>query len=85
MDKKKFVATVNDIRAVVKKLDAIDAILGTEWTETAIVELFDIIDDLLIPGANDHIYEDYGNILWGKTIPDLDIEDFYDEYKESLK
>lgn len=38
MDKEKFVATVNDIRAVVKKLDAIGAILGTEWTETAITK-----------------------------------------------
>ena len=80
-----FIQTINKIRAIEDRLNKIDEVAGTVWTESVIGDMFDIFYDVLIPGAKDDgTWERFGEILFEPNVTDEDIEDFYNEYKESL-
>ena len=84
MTKELFVKTVMELRKTMDKLFEVDTLLGVQWLETPFGVLLDLLYDVLIPGANDDVFEDFGDIIYGPNVTELDVEDFYDEYKESL-
>ena len=79
-----FVSTVMKLRKYIDQFDQVDDLLGMQWTEGVIGKMFDLFYDILIPGANDMVSEDFGEILFSSNVTEEDIEDFYEEYKESL-
>ena len=84
MTPKLFTHTIKGLRTFVDKASEVEKLTGFNWTETFVGDLFDLFYDILIPDANDAIFEDFGELLFGEHVTDLDIEDFYSEYKESL-
>lgn len=80
-----FIETINKLRDFVEKASKVEELTGFNWTESFIGELFDIFYDVLIPGATDMIFEDFGELLFADGVTDQDIEDFWNMYKESLE
>ena len=79
-----FVNTVMKLRDILDRGCKAGEVLGMQFTEGATGEMLDLFYDLLIPGANDAILEDFGVLLFGEDVPENEVEDFYEMYKESL-
>lgn len=84
MTEQEFINIVYRLRELVDTFCKIDKLCKSDWTAGPINDLFDIIEDIMLPHAPDYVLEHFGDLLFAGEVSDYDISNVYEMYIESL-
>lgn len=83
MNKTTYASNVKKLRIINNQLCTAGDILGVEFFEGPIGQLYDLVYDLMVPeGSPDQVYEQFGNIIFADDVDLKDIEEFYNSLFE---
>ena len=84
MTEQKFIDIVYRLRDLVDVFNKIDKLCCSEWTMGPVNNLFNIIEEVMLPEAPEYVLERFGDLLFAGEVSSSDISNVYEMYIESL-